>query len=115
MHERLTEPLLLRRGDAPDEIEVLHDLRVGVTHHVGDLVDGPDKECAIDAEKVTVAYGPAQKPAQDVTSTLVGGEDAVGDHKGEGTAVVGDDAHRHVVAAIVSVLLAGELHAQLYE
>ncbi|KAF5038086.1 hypothetical protein DSECCO2_557960 [anaerobic digester metagenome] len=49
------------------------------------------------------AVGAADQAAQHVAAPLVGGQDAVGDHEGHGTAVVGDDAQggvRLVVGAV---------------
>ncbi|MPM16644.1 hypothetical protein SDC9_63025 [bioreactor metagenome] len=50
-----------------------------------------------------MARGAAQQAAQHVAATLVGGDDAVANHHGCGTHMVGDDAQRNVGFGIVFI------------
>ena len=62
-------------------------------------------------------HGTAEQTAKDVLATLVTGEDAVGNHKVDGTGVIGDDAQRAAGAGVIIgvIGLAADLLAQLDE
>lgn len=62
-------------------------------------------------------HGTTQQAAQDVTTALVAGQDAVGDEEVDGAGVVGDDAQGAGGAGVlvIDVGLTGDLLAQLDE
>ena len=74
---------------------------------------------------MAVHDGAAQKTAQNVSATLVGRQDAVGDHERNAASMVGDDAQAGVDGALLAldgggvggadVLLAGKLLAQRHK
>ena len=115
--ERRREALLLGGDNALDEGDVLEQLGVGLTHLSVDLVDELGQEGALDAQQATVEHGTAEQAAKDVLATLVTGQDAVRDHKVDGTGVIGDDTQRAAgTGVIVGVIgLAADLLAQLDE
>ena len=115
--ERRGEALLLGGDDTLDERDVLEQLRIGLAHLSVDLVDKLGQEGALDAQQATVEHGAAEQAAKDVLATLVTGEDAIRNHKVDGTGVVGDDAKRSAgTGVIVGVIgLAADLLAQLDE
>ena len=62
---------------------------------------------------IAVTHGAAQDAADDVTGLDVRRQLAVGDRKGDGAQVVGDDAHRHVALGVGAVSLARQLRNTL--
>ena len=115
--ERRGETLLLGGDDALDERDVLEQLGIGLAHLSVDLVDKLGQEGALDAQQTTVEHGAAEQAAKDVLATLVTGENAVRDHKIDGTRVIRDDAQGAAgTGVIVGVIgLAADLLAQLDE
>ena len=115
--ERHGEALLLGGNDTLDERDVLEQLGIGLAHLSVNLVDELGQESALDAQQATVEHGTTEQAAKDVLATLVTGEDAIRNHKVDGTGVVGDDAQRAAgTGVIVGVIgLAADLLAQLDE
>ena len=115
--ERRGEALLLGGDDTLDERDILEQLGISLAHLSVNLVDELGQEGALDAQQATVEHGAAEQAAKDVLASLVTGEDAVRDHKVNGTGVVGDDAQRAAgTGVIVGVIgLAADLLAQLDE
>ena len=115
--ERRGETLLLRGDDALDERDVLEQLGIGLAHLSVDLVDKLGQEGTLDAQQATVEHGAAEQAAKDVLAALVAGQDAVRDHKVDGTGVVGDDTQGAAGAGvIVGVIgLAADLLTELDE
>ena len=115
--ERRGETLLLGGDDALDERDVLEQLGIGLAHLSVDLVDELGQEGALDAQQATVEHGAAEQAAQDVLATLITGQDAVGDHKVDGTGVVGDDAQGAAGAGVIvgDIGLTADLLAKLNE
>ena len=115
--ERRGETLLLGGDDALNERDVLEQLGISLAHLSVDLVDKLGQEGALDAQQTTVEHGTAEQAAKDVLATLVAGQDAVGDHKVDGTGVVGDDAQGAAgTGVIVGVIgLAADLLTELDE
>ena len=115
--ERRGETLLLGGDDTLDERDVLEQLRIGLAHLSVDLVDELGQEGTLDTQQATVEHGTAEQTAKDVLATLVTGEDAVGNHKVDGTGVIGDDAQRAAGAGVIIgvIGLAADLLAQLDE
>ena len=115
--ERRGETLLLGGDDTLDERDVLEQLRIGLAHLSVDLVDELGQEGTLDTQQATVEHGTAEQTAKDVLATLVTGEDAVGNHKVDGTGVIGDDAQRAAGAGVIIgvIGLAADPLAQLDE
>ena len=111
------EALLLGSDDTLDECDVLEQLGIGLAHLGVDLVDELGQEGALDAQQTTVEHGAAEQAAKNILATLVTGENAVRDHKVNGTRVIGDDAQGAAgTGVIVGVIgLAADLLAQLDE
>ena len=66
-------------------------------------------EVAFDAQFSAVADGPADNSAQDIAPAFIGGHNAVGNHEGSGTDMVGHDTHGNVGIVIFAVFLACHL------
>ena len=115
--ERRGEALLLGGDNTLNERDVLEQLGIGLAHLSVNLVDELGQEGALDAQQAAVEHGAAEQAAQDVLAALVTGQDAVRDHKVDGTGVVGDDAQGAAGAGvIVGVIgLAADLLAELDE
>ena len=115
--ERRGEALLLGGDDTLDERDVLEQLGIGLAHLSVDLVDKLGQEGALDTQQATVEHGTAEQASKDVLATLVTGQDAVRDHKVDGTRVIRDDTQRAAgTGVIVGVIgLAADLLAQLDE
>ena len=115
--ERRGETLLLGSDDTLDERDVLEQLGIGLAHLGVDLINELGQEGALDAQQATVEHGTAEQAAKDVLATLVTGENAVRDHKVDGTRVICDDAQGAAsTGVIVGVIgLAADLLAQLDE
>ena len=90
--ERRGEALLLGGDNTLNERDVLEQLGIGLAHLSVNLVDELGQEGALDAQQAAVEHGAAEQTAKDVLAALVTGQDAVRDHKVDGTGVVGDDA-----------------------
>ena len=67
------------------------------------------KEHTVYAEKLTVTAGTADNSTKNVAASLVGGDNAVGDHKGSRSYVVGNNTDRNVVIMLGTVGLACDL------
>ena len=76
-----------------------------VYDHVDDLIE----ERLVHAEELSVTRGAAEQTAEDIAPALVGGKDAVADHKGRAADVVGDDAQGNVHLMALAVICAGKL------
>ena len=115
--ERRGETLLLGGDDTLDERDVLEQLGIGLAHLSVDLVDKLGQEGALDTQQATVEHGTAEQASKDVLATLVTGQDAVRDHKVDGTRVIRDDTQRAAgTGVIVGVIgLAADFLAQLDE
>ena len=104
--QRGAEALLLGEDHTANELAVFHDLGIHRAHELHDLVDVAVQERPLDADHVRLLDGAAEQAAQHVAATLVGGQDTVGDHERDRTAVVGDDAQRLVHRLVLLVGLA---------
>ena len=94
--------------DLLDILRFFGQLRVSGEVFMGDGVHNLIEEGLGDAQQAAVAGGPAQQAAQDIAPAGVGGGNAVGDHKGGGTDVVGDDPQGNVGAVVLVVGDAGD-------
>ena len=99
--ERRGEALLLGGDDALDECDVLEQLGIGLAHLSVDFVDKLGQEGALNAQQAAVEHGATEQAAQDVLAALVTGQDAVRDHKVDGTGVVGDNAQRAAGTGVI--------------
>ena len=99
--ERRGEALLLGGNDALNECDVLEQLGIGLAHLSVDLVDELGQEGTLDAQQAAVEHGATEQAAQDVLAALVTGQDAVRDHKVDGTGVVGDNAQRAAGTGVI--------------
>ena len=86
-----------------NEIALVFEFGIGalvlVNHGVADL----GEEHSVNAEQAAVTCGTAKQTAQDIAASVVGGHDAVADHEGGGTDMVGDDAEGNIGLGIVAV------------
>ena len=115
--ERGGEALLLGVHDALDQTGVLDEVGIGIAHDVVHRIDEAAEERVLDAKQAAVEHGTTQQAAQDVTTALVAGQDAVGDEEVDGAGVVGDDAQGAGGAGVlvIDVGPTGDLLAQLDE
>ena len=99
----LGKALLFHADHLGDEILFLLQLgirsEVFADNGVADLV----KEGLVITEQSAVTRGASEQTAQHIALALVGGHDAVADHKGGGTDVVGNNAQRNVGLLILAV------------
>ena len=107
--EGLDETFLLVLHHPGDELLTGGLLGVGPGHRLEDEDRGLEQDRPLETEHLGVAHGAAHDPPQHVAASLVGRQHPVGDEKGGGPAVVGDDPHRHVVVGGGAVGLAGKL------
>ena len=77
--------------------------------HVDDQIRGSYQEFLPDAQQTAVADGPAQHPAEDITPSLIGRQDPVPNHEGDGTGMVGNDLQGNIILGIRIVSLARNL------
>ena len=103
------EILLLGADDLGDIRLLFPQIRilslVFMDHGVHHLI----QERLIDAQELPMAGGPAQQPPQHIAPALVGGKDAVADHKRGRADVIGDDPQGHIPLFRLAVVSAGEL------
>ena len=102
------EALLLGQDDAADELAVIDDLGIHAAHELDQLVNVLVEERLVQAKHMALHDGAAQQAAQHVAAALVGGQDAIGDHERDRTAVVGHDAQAQVGSLVLAVLDAGQ-------
>ena len=107
--DRAGEILFLGADDAGDILLTLGELGVSAAVFVDDGIADLIEERLLHAEQAPVAGGAAEQTAQHVAAALVGGENAVADHKGRRADMVGDDAERHVLRVRLAVVRAGNL------
>ena len=107
--EGAQEGHLLFTDDAFDQFLLGRKFRIG-TAHVGDQLgnEAAEERLGKTEEGIAVADGAAQDAADDIAGLDVGRQLAVGDGEGDGTDVVGADAHGHVGLLSVMVFLAAE-------
>jgi len=72
-------------------------------------------EGRIDAEELAVAYSAPHKAPDDVASSFVGREYAVGHGYSDRSRVIGDYAERNVFIAVVAVIDIGEVFYEGYQ
>ena len=102
------EALLLGQDDATDKLAVIDDLGVHAAHELDQLVHVFVKERLVQAQHVALHDGTTQQAAQHVAATLVRGQDAVGDHERDRTAVIGHDAQAQIGGLVLAVFDAGQ-------
>ena len=73
------------------------------------------KERTVDAEQLSVARGAAEKTAQNITSSLVGGHYAVAYHKGCASDMVGYNTKRNVAFLVIVILYSGNVGNVLHD
>ena len=64
---------------------------IGVAHHINHCGHQINEEGLFDANQATITSGAAQQTAQHITATVVGGQNAVSQHKAHTAQVVTDD------------------------
>ena len=92
----LLEGVLLGLDDLEDELPSLLQLRIAVLRGVDDVLGQCRKEGSLDAQLVAVADSSADDAAEHISSAVVRGHDAVGDHEGHGPGVIRADSDRDV-------------------
>ena len=100
------EAILFHRNYLEDVISLLVKLGVSALALLDRGGYGLDEEGMVDAEELTVAASAADNSTKNVAASLVGGDNAVGDHKHSASGVVGDNADGDIVVSIVAVGLA---------
>ena len=90
--QRLFKALLFETDDTHYLLPVFLKLRIGVTHKLNQQRDSFAEEGNIQFQEPPVSDGTAQDTPQDVTSSLVGGHDAVGNQKGNAAQMFRQDA-----------------------
>ena len=101
--QSLAEAFFFLAHDTDHEFLAGDELREGFAHLPHDLGRGLAKERLVKAQKLAETVGPANQTAQHVASPLVGGQHAVGQQKGDGPAVIGDDPQRSVRVLALAV------------
>jgi hypothetical protein len=97
--QRLREALFLLLHGALHPRLRLHDLGIGVAHHLHHRLRHIPQEGLGEAEHAAMAHGSPHDPAQDIAAPFVGGRHPVRDEEGRGAGVVGDHLHGHIVSA----------------
>ncbi len=108
----MAEVLLFLAEHADDEVALAGNVGIGVAHHVDGDLGQLGEDDLVGAEEVGVAHGPADDPAQDVATSLVGREHPVGHEHRRRAGVLGEDTDGEAVAIVVVADLvrpAGEL------
>ena len=109
--KRCTKALFFGENNALDKLFVLDELGIHVAHKLDDLVNVVGKEGTFDAKGVALHNRATKQTTQNIAATLVGGKNAIGDHKRDRTAVVSDDAKAYVGFNFLAVFLARKLFA----
>ena len=97
------EALLLLDDDLEDIVALGLELDVSVFVLGNNDFRKALEEHAVDAEELTVTAGAADNSSEHVAAALVGGDNAVGDHEGSRSYVVGDNANGNVVVLVCAV------------
>ena len=105
----LGEVFFLGADDAGDIGLLFAQLGVLALVFMDDSVHDLIEERFVHAQQLAVTRGAAEQAAQDVAPALVGGENAVADHEGRRTDMVGDDAQGHVSLVGLLIVCAGDL------
>ena len=107
--DRLFKTLLLEADVVQDELPLLFELGITVLgaldHGVG---EGRHKRL-FDPELSALADRAADQTAEHIAPALVGGHDTVGDHKGSGPDMVGDDTDGNIDLMLFAVFTVGKL------
>ena len=105
----LGEVLLLGLHHTGDVSLFLPQLGILALVLMNDSIDDLIEEGLVHTKELAVAGSPAKQAAQHIAPALVGGQDAVADHKGGRADMVGDHAQRHVHLVALAVVGTGEL------
>ena len=105
----LLKALFLETDIVEDELLLLFQLGITALGTFDDSLCEGGHKCLADAQLAALADGAADQTAKDIAAALVCGHNAVGDHKGRGTDVVGDDTDRNVSFMIFAVLAVSQL------
>src|SRR5438105_5989040 len=106
--QRGREPLLLTAQSGAQGLDPHRNLRIGAAKALRDQGDRV-RQPAAQADPPGVQHGPTDHPPENVTASLVGGDDAVGQEHGRRPAVIGQDAQGNVSLRLVQVAMSAGL------
>ena len=101
-----TELFFFSIDDLFDEGFVFPRFRIFVAEDVQDRIDEACQEEVLNTQETAEADSTAQDTAQDVAAAFIGRQDTIGNHEGNGTDMVGNDLHGHLLPGI-TVIAAG--------
>ena len=108
--ERAEEAFLLLLHDLCDEFALSLEFGIGVAHLLDEYGQQTvDEGLLLPEERIGIADGTAQDAADDVAGLGIAGQLSVGDGEGDGTQVVGDDAHGNVRFLLFAVAVAAQV------
>ena len=80
-----------------------------MTEHADDDIHSTGQEFLADANQTAMAYSAAQNAAQHIAATLVGGQNAVANHKGHAAGMVGNNLQGYIRILVLAIFYAGNL------
>ena len=104
----LVEPLFLGADDLLDVIGVFFQFGIAGLVFMDNGIHQFGQERTVDAQHPAMAGSAAQQTAQHIAAALIRRQNAVADHKGGGTNVVGDHADGDIGLFILTVGLAAD-------
>ena len=98
--ERIAKARLLEPQRFDDQRLGAHEFRIGLPHFAHQHRNEPPHQRLARAEKLGVAHGAAHDPAQHIAAAFVRRQNAIGDEKGGGAQMIGDDAMARLLRAV---------------
>ena len=79
--KRCTKALFLGKNNTLDKLFVLDKFGIHAAHKLDDLVNVAGKEGAFNTQRMALHNRATKQTAQNITATLIGRKNAIGDHK----------------------------------
>ena len=80
-----------------------------MTKHADNDVHSASQEFFADANQTTVTHSAAQNAAQYITTTFVGGQNAIANHKGHAASMVSNNLQGYIGILVLAIFHTGNL------
>ena len=102
------ETVFLYAGHFLNKGLLVHQFRIRRFHHVDDYVDHLADESVLNTQKLSETDSPAQDSAEHIAPAFIGRKDAVGNHIGNGSGMVGNYLQSHISLGALAIGHAGQ-------
>ena len=89
--EGLQEAFFFLLNDLGGQGQIFPDLGIELPHGLGHTLSHPEEKGVIESQDLSVSGGPPQNATHHIAPTFIGGHGPIGQQKGQGPTVVGND------------------------